>query len=467
MNFLMKKFQFWCVSYCLSFLFYLVLVVVLALLIVQPSAGPVAAAETKTERVQKAAAEKPMPKHFRYLRDVDPSIVQEMRYFGSHNFLGRRVKGYEAAECILTNRAAQALKKVQKKLADKGLSLKVYDCYRPQRAVNDFIGWSKLDEDTTTKAEFYPTLKKSTLFKRGYIARRSAHSRGSTVDLTIIKLPPAEQPHFSFAEQAACFLEKAARYLDNSLDFGTGYDCFHEKSHTRSPLIGEIARKNRSLLVKEMAAVGFENYSKEWWHFSLKNEPFQKTHFDFPIRPIRSKGDEKPKSIEALIKETALEKAEPENNDNLDKSDEKPSDKVEGEQQQVAILSQPDEDLSPYDLLPVDGALRVVCVADDDVLNVRSVPLNKRDQKANEKNAGSAIVAAIPYDGIGVISRGCTGPTKLARWHELSTQRRREAGTPWCYLVSYKMDEDSEAVPLSGWVSGAYLGGNFTHRKCR
>lgn len=454
MDFLLQKLERGFVFYCLfrfgfSVLGLLVMVVVLALLLVQPFTKPAEAGEIQTERVQqvtgkkaadeKAAHKKMMPKYFQYLRDVDPSIVQEMRYFGSHNFLGRQVEGYEAAECILTNRAAQALKKVQKRLVGQGLSLKVYDCYRPQRAVNDFIGWSKSDEDTTTKAEFYPTLKKSTLFKRGYIARRSAHSRGSTVDLTIIKLPPAKQPQFSLAQQAACFLERSARFLDNSLDFGTGYDCFHEKSHTRSPLIGDVARKNRSLLIEEMAAVGFDNYSKEWWHFSLRNEPFQKTHFDFPIR---AKSGKKPRSIEALIKETAIEET-------------------------VIKKVEPEIDLLQYDLLPVDGELHVVCVSDDDVLNVRSVPLNKRGQKSKQKQAASAIVAAIPFDGVGIVSKGCTGPVKLASWHEFSAQARHKAGTPWCYLVSYKIDARGETVALGGWVSGAYLGGNFTPRTCR
>ena len=226
---------------------------------------------------------KGLPPFFTYLKAVDETILQEMRYFGVHNFLGRQVKGYEAAECILTRRAALALARVQKRLLKRGLSLKVYDCYRPQVAVDDFIAWSK-NNNKKTKAEFYPTLRKGRLFALGYIARRSGHSRGSTVDLTIVPLPAEKQPAYSAERQVACFADAEARYADNSLDFGTGYDCFHERSHTRNPTIGEVARRNRALLVTEMQRVGFKNYSKEWWHFTLKNEPYKKRHFNFPIK---------------------------------------------------------------------------------------------------------------------------------------------------------------------------------------
>lgn len=239
------------------------------------------------------AGEKGLPPFFTYLKAVDDTILQEMRYFGRHNFLGRPVKGYEAAECILTKRAALALHSVQKRLLKRGLSLKVYDCYRPQRAVDDFVTWSK-NNDKKAKPEFYPTLRKGRLFALGYIARRSGHSRGSTVDLTIVPLPADKQPNYSPDRQVACFADAEARFADNSLDFGTGYDCFHELSHTKNPRIGEIARRNRALLVTEMKRVGFDNYSKEWWHFTLKNEPYKKRHFDFPIRPFVPDRGEKP-----------------------------------------------------------------------------------------------------------------------------------------------------------------------------
>jgi D-alanyl-D-alanine dipeptidase len=225
-----------------------------------------------------------LPDGFVYLRDIDPTIVQDMRYFSDHNFLGRRVAGYEAGECILAEVAARKLAEVQARLAAKTMSLKVYDCYRPQRAVNDFVAWAEKRDDTTTKAEFYPTLDKRNLFKLRYIAKRSGHSGGSTVDLAIVKLPPAKEPVFDPAgEQLACHNAKDERFADNSLDFGTGYDCFHELSHTANPAIKGEARANRDLLVSEMRRVGFSNYRREWWHFDLDNPPFPKKFFDFPI----------------------------------------------------------------------------------------------------------------------------------------------------------------------------------------
>lgn len=231
-----------------------------------------------------AAGEKELPRFFTYLQDVDSSILQDIRYFGSHNFLGRPVKGYQAPHCILTVRAAKALAKVQARLIPQGLSLKVYDCYRPVQAVQDFVGWAQTAGDERTKGEFYPTIDKSKLFKQGYIARRSAHSRGSTVDLAIVPLPVQAEPEFSVSgPMAACHLPKDQRFADNSLDFGTGYDCFHELSHTKNPSITGAARDNRNLLVSEMARAGFTNYSREWWHFSLADEPYRKQQFDFPV----------------------------------------------------------------------------------------------------------------------------------------------------------------------------------------
>ncbi|NNE22845.1 MAG: M15 family metallopeptidase [Rhizobiales bacterium] len=224
-----------------------------------------------------------LPEHFSYLSEVAPSIIQDMRYFGQHNFLGRRVAGYEAGECILTTRAAKRLKAVQARLKPKGLSLKVYDCYRPKRAVADFVAWAQDTEDTATKAEFYSTIPKSELFQRRYIAKRSKHSRGSAVDVALVALPAAAEPPFDMGAQAACHLPKDQRYGDNSLDFGTGYDCFHELSHTLNPTIKGKARANRALLVAEMARAGFKNYKREWWHFELSDEVFRKTYFDFPI----------------------------------------------------------------------------------------------------------------------------------------------------------------------------------------
>lgn len=379
-----------------------------------------------------AAEKKPnhLPPFFTYLRAVDATILQEMRYYGPHNFVGRRVKGYQAAECILTRRAALALSKVQARLRTRGLSLKVYDCYRPVRAVKDFVAWSG-NEDRKTKEEFYPTLKKRRLFGLGYIARRSSHSRGSTVDLTIVALPADDQPRYSPDEQVPCFEDVEKRFQDNSLDFGTGYDCFHELSHTLNPLIGETARRNRALLVSEMARAGFENYSKEWWHFTLINEPYKRRQFDFPIMPfqhgaIKEKGDEKKpeKNIERKTRES-LEK------DTLTAEIEKgvtdTGDEVPVHNGRAALLS-------------------VVCVASDDVLNVRALP-----------RAGARLVGTLNPDAKGVKSAGCSGEISLADWHALSSLKRAKTPVPWC-LVTHSHGAGKGAEDrIDGWVSGAFV----------
>lgn len=232
-----------------------------------------------------SAGDPKLPEGFVYLRSVDPTILQDMRYYGTHNFLGRRVVGYNAPECILTLPAARQLATVQASLLERNLSLKVYDCYRPSRAVADFVAWAKDLDDTKTRTEFYPTINKDQLFKLGYIAQRSGHSRGSTVDLAIVNLPAAPEPPFDPSAQQACFNPLGERYGDNSLDFGTGYDCFDILSHTDNCEIGDEARANRRLLVDLMANAGFENYEREWWHFTLAHEPYPETYFDFPIEP--------------------------------------------------------------------------------------------------------------------------------------------------------------------------------------
>lgn len=242
-----------------------------------------------------AALANELPRGFVYLRDIAPSIEQDIRYFGQHNFVGRKIDGYEAPECILTKRTAEGLARAQRQLKTKNLSLKVYDCYRPLRAVRDFRNWATKPSDRLTKGEFYPTLSKSALFRRGYISKRSAHARGSTVDLTIVSLPTKAQPAFDItAPMTPCHYPYKERYQDNSLDFGTGYDCFHSLSHTHNPKITGIARTNRNLLVDVMNRAGFRNYSKEWWHFTLRRDPFRGRYFDFPIRPRNCSDDAVP-----------------------------------------------------------------------------------------------------------------------------------------------------------------------------
>jgi len=222
--------------------------------------------------------------NFVAIRAVVPSIIVEARYFTTHNFVGAKIKGYYSNKCILTKEAAKALNLVQKELLKKSMSLKVYDCYRPQQSVNHFIIWAKNLKDTITKPEFYAHVGKETLFEDGYISDKSGHSRGSTLDLTIIKLPVAEQEIFDVNNQRDCILPYETRFRDNSIDMGTGYDCFHPLSHTANANISEMGKKNRKLLLDVMIRYGFKNYAKEWWHFTLKNEPYTDTYFDFPVK---------------------------------------------------------------------------------------------------------------------------------------------------------------------------------------
>lgn len=225
-----------------------------------------------------------LPEGFVYLSDVDSSIILEMRYVTSHNFVGEKIEGYLCGECILTEAAADSLAKVQQTLLQFGLSLKIYDCYRPQKAVDHFVAWAEDVSDTAMKREFYPQVDKSKLFAEGYIAERSGHSRGSTVDLTIVPLPVPEQEAYSEGmELKECTLEAHQRFGDNSIDMGTGFDCFSPKSHTVNAELKPIEKVNRLLLKTLMEKYGFKHYPYEWWHFTLADEPFHDTYFDFNI----------------------------------------------------------------------------------------------------------------------------------------------------------------------------------------
>jgi len=217
-------------------------------------------------------------------RSIIPDLDLDMQYATAHNFVGRPIAGYRAAKCYLSRRAAEALKKVQDELRPRGLALKVYDCYRPQRAVDDFVRWGRNRKDTRMKAEFYPGVSKRNLFRDGYIASRSAHSRASTVDLTIVPLSaPDEPPYNPAAPLLSCKNPKADRFADNSIDMGTGFDCFSPRSHTAFAGIGAKQKANRRLLKSVMARAGFRNLPQEWWHYTLRNEPYRRTYFDFPV----------------------------------------------------------------------------------------------------------------------------------------------------------------------------------------
>ena len=192
--------------------------------------------------------------------DVVPDLREDMRYFGSENFIGRPINGYNAPVCLLTEPAADALAKVAEDLAVTGLGLKVFDCYRPARAVADFVEWARDLDDLKMKAVYYPDVPKSLLFERGYIAERSGHSRASTVDLTIVDLETGEE-----------------------LDMGSWYDLFDPLSWPTDLRHTADQRANRALLRSVMIANGFRPLAEEWWHFTLNDEPFPETYFDIPV----------------------------------------------------------------------------------------------------------------------------------------------------------------------------------------
>jgi len=224
-----------------------------------------------------------LPAGMVHLRQIDASIEQDMRYAGRHNFLGRRVRGYLAGTCILTRRTALALRRVQRRLRKSQLSLKVYDCYRPRRAVRDFVRWARRKGDRIAKAEFYPQIDKTTLFARHFISKHSKHSYGNTVDLTIVPLG-SQQPSIAPGQpRKACHLPKARRVPDNSLELGTGFDCFHRWSGNGLPRSKTVAWRNRRLLNRVMRAAGFHGYHREWWHFTLRGAGTDRPMY-FPVR---------------------------------------------------------------------------------------------------------------------------------------------------------------------------------------
>ncbi|MEV0947102.1 M15 family metallopeptidase [Rhodococcus sp. NPDC049939] len=231
-----------------------------------------------------ARPEPTAPADFVSLRDVDPTILQEIRYYTPHNFTGAPIDGYWAPMCILTREAAEALKRAQREFLEQGYSLKVYDCYRPQRAVDNFVAWAKDLSDQRMKAEFYPRVDKANLFRDGYIDERSGHSRGSTADLTLVKLPAKPtRPYVPGEPLTDCAAPREERFPDNSIDMGTGFDCFDTLAHTLDPRIQGEQLKNRLLLKDGLEKQGFVNLPYEWWHFTYQPEPYPDTYFDFPI----------------------------------------------------------------------------------------------------------------------------------------------------------------------------------------
>jgi D-alanyl-D-alanine dipeptidase len=213
---------------------------------------------TQAALAQERAQERPAA--FVDAATVVPGLIADMRYAGSHNFVGRPIDGYEAPRCLLSQAAATALAEVARDLAPRGLHIKVFDCYRPTRAVMNFVRWARDLKDTAGKAEFYPDVDKRTLFRDGYIASQSGHSRGSTIDMTL------------------------ANDDGRELDMGTPFDFFSPRSSPADPTVTPEQHANRMLLAAAMRRHGFRPYEKEWWHFTLRGEPFPDTYFDFPVR---------------------------------------------------------------------------------------------------------------------------------------------------------------------------------------
>lgn len=204
------------------------------------------------------------PEGFVYLDKAIPDLVVDLKYETADNFVGKRIIGYIMPKAIATRQASWALKAVQDDLKEFGLGLKVFDAYRPRRAVQEFMRWSLDLKDIKTKPFYYPNVPKDELFKREYIADRSSHSRGSTVDVTIVALSDRQPPR--------------------ELDMGSGFDFFDELSWPGNRSISAQQRANRALLRFVMEKHGFKPYEQEWWHFTLKNEPFPEKEFDFPVQ---------------------------------------------------------------------------------------------------------------------------------------------------------------------------------------
>jgi zinc D-Ala-D-Ala dipeptidase len=234
-----------------------------------------------------AMSEEARSKGFVYLAEIDPTILVSLRYGTNENFVGKPVDGYKNESVLmLIRQAAEALKKVQAEVKKDGYSLVVYDAYRPQHAVNHFMRWSEDVSDQLKKEEYYPRVDKAKVFELGYVAKRSGHSRGSTVDLTLIK--EGEELHAIQLKERILLDGFGIKVLDDgTVDMGSSFDLFDVASHFENNLIDEEFKKLRTYLKTIMEKYGFKNYSEEWWHFTLKDEPFpadqDTSYFDFAV----------------------------------------------------------------------------------------------------------------------------------------------------------------------------------------
>ncbi|CAF1584499.1 unnamed protein product [Rotaria magnacalcarata] len=226
-----------------------------------------------------------LPPGFVYLHEIIPDIQVSLRYATEENFLGCIVNGYYTNVSIMTETAALALKQAQQLAKEHGYQLVIYDSYRPQKSVDHFIKWSEDPNDSQIKKDhYYPRINKEDAFDLGYIAKKSGHTRGSTIDLTLIQIgkcllnPLVPIERVLNDKSAVLFLD------DGTVDMGSSFDLLDEASHTNSTLVNKDHQQMRMLLKDLMEKVGFINYEREWWHYTLKNEPFPDTYFNFDVK---------------------------------------------------------------------------------------------------------------------------------------------------------------------------------------
>ena len=234
-----------------------------------------------------------LPDGFVYVRDIIPDIQISLRYASDENFQGHIVNGYLANVSILTRAAALALKQVQTAAKILGHELVIYDGYRPQKSVNQFVNWSEsLNINETKKSFYYPRVDRNETFQLGYIARKSGHTRGSTIDLTLISLGKHVQNPLTPIPRNLTDNFPIYYLDDGTIDMGSSFDLFDQASHTNSTLVNITHHQQRMFLKTLMDQAGFDNYENEWWHYTLRNEPFPDTYFDFDIQSLSTQMDQ-------------------------------------------------------------------------------------------------------------------------------------------------------------------------------
>jgi D-alanyl-D-alanine dipeptidase len=337
-----------------------------------------------------------LPSGFVYLSEIEATIIQDIRYAGSHNFIGRPARGYEAPACILSLRTAEALKRIQNQLRAENLSLMVYDCYRPERAVQDFAEWAEAESDQIMKNEFYPEVDKSRLFSLGYLAKQSSHSRGNAVDLKIVRMGENQIEHKVGNPLRPCHLPKGVQ--EQGSDYGTDYDCFHELSRTHHPAIRGEAQKNRDRLVAQMRAQGFVNYEREWWHFELPGAGSDAR--DFPIR-------DSPSSVgRASVRET-------------------------------------EQTLEERLRTGCGETVRIVCVSG-----------GARVRAYEEPKISSKVAGTLREGDLGITCIKCEGsPHTLESFTRLGARARSRETPPWCLVKFFA----SGALTRMGWISAKHI----------